>query len=301
MTYASAANTRKAYGQDWKNFSAWCGAAGLAALPAHPETVMNFVAWSLAARGNRLSTVRRHLAAIRYYHLQNDCASPINAAVRELMQNAARKLRERPEGKRALTPAQLRLLAAALAENEAPVARRDHAVILLLFAAGWRASEVLSLRTEDVWFESDHRLHVQLGASKTDQEGQCGRDISLPRGRHRATCPVEALRAWFAVRGDWPGPLFCGFTGRGGQHLLRKPICYLTFLLRLKELLAAIDENPNRYGTHSLRAGMITAAFANGVDALQIMGRTGQKSVATVKRYVRMAKAMRADPLAGVL
>lgn len=301
MSFARAANTIKAYDQAWKNFSEWCASTGLCALPATPDTVMNFVAWSLVRRLNRLNTVRQHLAAIRYHHLQNAHHSPINGEVRELMQNAARKLRERPQQKRALTPQQLRQLAAALQSNGSPIARRDHAIILLTFAAGWRCSEILSLSTEDVWFDSDQRLHVQLGASKMDQDGRCGREVSIPRGEHPGTCPVEALRVWLEARGGWPGPLFCCFTGRDGRHMTRKGMRYLTFFLRLKQLLLQIDENPSRYGTHSLRAGMITSAVENGMDALLIMQRTGQKSVATVKRYVRPAEAIRANPLAGVL
>lgn len=301
MSFASAPNTRKAYGQGWKNFSDWCAATGLCGLPATPETVMNFVAWSLVQRGNRLSTVRQHLAAIRYYHLEHAQESPVNQEVRGLMRNAARKLRERPQQKRALTPAQLRALAAVLASDDSPASRRDHAIILLTFAAGWRAGEVLSLTTDDVWFDAEEHLHVQLGASKTDQDGRGGRFVSIPPGRQPATCPVTALRVWLATRGDWQGPLFCGFTGCRGRYIQHKGIQYLTFLLRLKQLLVRIDENPSEYATHSLRAGMITSSVANGVDTLLIMERTGQKSVATVKHYVRMTEAARADPLAGVL
>ena len=34
-----AESTRRAYGSDWSAFEEWCGAHGLSALPAAPETV----------------------------------------------------------------------------------------------------------------------------------------------------------------------------------------------------------------------------------------------------------------------
>ena len=225
----------------------------------------------------------------------------MTAEVRELIGNAARHLRESPRGKKALTPRQLRQMAEALARDPAPIARRDHAMILLCFAAGWRCSEILSLTFDDVRFDAEDRLWIALGASKTDQAGTEGREICLPRGAYASTCPVTVLRAWLDARGSWPGALFCGVTGRDGRHLRPEAIRRLAFSVRLKRLLTEIQENPAPYGTHSLRAGMITSAVENGADALLIMQRTGQKSLATVLRYVRPAQTARANPLAGLL
>lgn len=66
MSCARAYNTIKAYDQGWKNFSEWCTSTGLCVLPATPETVMNFLAWCLTNRGNRLGTTCQNLAAIRH-------------------------------------------------------------------------------------------------------------------------------------------------------------------------------------------------------------------------------------------
>ena len=40
---SKAANTRRAYAADWRNFTAWCEAHHLAPLPAAPEAVALYV------------------------------------------------------------------------------------------------------------------------------------------------------------------------------------------------------------------------------------------------------------------
>jgi integrase len=45
--------------------------------------------------------------------------------------------------------------------------------------------------------------------------------------------------------------------------------------------------DPNEYGGHSLRAGFVTEASANGATDREIMKQTGHKSSAMVHRYAR--------------
>ena len=45
--------------------------------------------------------------------------------------------------------------------------------------------------------------------------------------------------------------------------------------------------NPEAYGGHSLRAGFVTEASANGATDRQIMKQTGHKSIVMVHRYAR--------------
>jgi integrase len=65
--------------------------------------------------------------------------------------------------------------------------------------------------------------------------------------------------------------------------------------------MASIGRNPEDFGAHSLRAGMITEALEHGASEAAIMKRTGQKSSSTVQRYFRPASAFSVDPLAAVL
>lgn len=71
--------------------------------------------------------------------------------------------------------------------------KRDHALLLLGFAAALRRSEIVALDGADV-VERREGLVVNVRRSKTDQEGRDGGWAS-PYGSNPATCPVRALEA----------------------------------------------------------------------------------------------------------
>jgi len=294
MQHRLSAATYETYDWCWRRFTRWSAEMGRAALPANVETVKLFVAWSVQ-NGWRLATVRLCLASIRYQYRQANLTPPIDESVQQLMRSAARALKERSRAKLALTPQQLRRVIKN--QNEATViGMRNRAMLLLTFALGWRRSEVAGLELADVRFV-EMAVIVRLGASKTDQEGK-GREVRIPMGSRKLTCPIRALQAWLQIRGKWQGPLFCVCTAK---KVRRAPIdgevvCYV-----LKKALERIGENPAPYGAHSLRAGMVTAATENGATESSIMHRTGWRSHRTLQRYVRPAKPFRLDPLAGVL
>ncbi len=72
-----AASTRKAYGTDFRLFTAWCEEKGVAALPAAPETVAAYLASQ--APSSKASTLGRRVAAIRYAHKLAGLALPTDA------------------------------------------------------------------------------------------------------------------------------------------------------------------------------------------------------------------------------
>lgn len=300
MNLSRAPSTLKAYGYGWNKFSVWCREVGRADLPAATETLVHFAIWSLYERRpkSRLGTVKLILCAIAKKHLESGAASPVTDELRDLVRNAARDLRERKRGKTALEPEQLRRICLALLSCGSTIAARDRAMFLLQFAAGWRRSELTALDLADIRFTL-RGFEVSLGASKTDQTGAEGRVVAIEPGDCPETCPVEALRDWLKVRGEWPGPLFCRVSRYG--HIGRYGITGETINDRFKAALAPLQDDPRAYGTHSLRAGMITAGIENGASETAIMLRTGQKSLNTLRRYVRPARALRLNPLKGVL
>lgn len=292
-------NTLRCYSCYWSVFSEWCKANELQSLPAEAETLLHYIVWRLEQK-IRFTTVRADLNAIRYFHLRASLESPITDDVRKLMKNARRKLHHRARGKRALETVQLRELSVTLDQDDAPpIATRDRAIILLGFATGWRGGELASLQYEDLHLDSVGRMVVQLGASKTDQTAKIGRQVSVPPGKGQSTCPIEAMSRWLELRGHWQGPLFCKI-GRH-QEITCDPISTGIVRDRLQMHLGKIGLTANQFGSHSLRVGMITSSVENGADALAIAQRTGHRYLGSVLRYVRPAKAMQYDPLAGVL
>jgi integrase len=294
MTAKKAPNTRKAYHYALENFNTWCKQAGRDPMPATADTVALYLAHQLKS-GARMQTAKIRLSAIRDAHMRAKKPIPIDDAVRELIQNARRRLRERPAGKAAVTVEHLERISGKLTEDGSHFATRDRALIVFGFALGWRRSELSSLDLADV--EVDRRgATVHLRSSKTDQRGT-GRVVGIPRASRTDLCPVRALQAWLRIRGTAPGPLFTIVDNAG--KLTNDRIKPDTINQRVKRAMERIGEDSTRYGAHSLRAGFITAAAEAGATELAIMQRSGHTCIATVVGYVRPAAAFRGDPLAG--
>lgn len=290
-------NTVRAYKHGWLRFKRWCDEYGCDELPASAEDVCCFVTWCLREKKLRIATVRLALAAIKNKHYNAEFPAPINDKVHRLLRNARKKVKQKSAAKAALSPALLSRMSEFLAGEQTPLAVRDRAILLVGFATSWRRSELAGLLTTDVsLLEKEFDLH--LGVSKTDQEGE-GRDVTIETGERMFTCPVEALRAWLKVRGDWKGPLFCRISP--SHKICRKAIAGNTINTVLKRTLRKIGENPKPYGAHSLRAGMITSSIENGASIPSIKHRTGHRNLATLLRYDRLRRGSRVNPLRSVL
>lgn len=296
MTATHAKNTTITYSSSWRMFQRWCREAGKMALPTSTQTCLDFAAWCIAD-GYRLETVEHRLKAINYFHRQAELPLPMDRSVWQFLNNAKRVLCEDPQGMAPLSPEQLRRISEALLDRKTLLDVRDRAVILVGFACGWRRCELAALNLCDVRW-SKEGIEIWLAKSKTDQAAK-GRLVGIPRGEHPVTCPVAALDKWVAVRGRWYGPLFTATTP---ARTLTRRRCHPDMVrIAVKRCLQLIGEDPEGFGAHSLRAGMITASAEAGATETSIMQRTGHRSYQTLRRYIRPATVFRANPLKGVL
>ena len=122
-------------------------------------------------------------------------------------------------------------------------------------------------------------LRIRLKYSKTDQLGS-GLDIVLGRTYHDI-CPVAAVMAYLAVRGDGEGPLFKFADGR----CLTKE----RFTRRIREALAALGLRSADYAGHSFRIGAATTAAQVGLEDSTIRTLGRWKSDAYLS-YVRLPR-----------
>ena len=91
-------------------------------------------------------------------------------------------------------------------------------------------------------------------------------------------CPIQAVRSYMQLRGRKPGPLF---KHSGGNCVTRDDVSEI-----LKNLLVAAGFNPDRYDTHSLRAGRASQAAADGWTETQIQ-RLGRWKSQAYKKYIK--------------
>jgi len=285
--------TRRGYRYDWDAFVRWCETMNLSALPASSETLSLYVTGRLAA-GRKTSTVARNLGAIAQKHRKEGLPSPATDDLRLLLRGARRLRDERLRQVRPLTVEEVRAIAARLWTVGTPIAIRNRAVILVGFASALRSANLVRLELADVEF-CEQGMRLRIGREKTDQEAH-GRLIGLPHGKHPETCPVAALRAWIARRGDFPGPLFIALNRCNVQI----PLDAGQITKIVQQAVAAIGGDAAAFGSHSLRAGFVTEAGEGGASELQIAAQTGHRDMATLRRYLRKRDVFRFNACAWI-
>jgi site-specific recombinase XerD len=289
---AASENTRRAYKGDWKAFTGWCERAGRTTLPAELETLADFIA-SMADSGYKPSTINRRVSAIARAHRLAGFPTPLAGVARETMAGVRRTLGVAPRQVAPVTVPHLRAMIAALPDGVRGA--RDQALLLVGFAGALRRSELVGLDVADL-LDVDAGILVTLKRSKTDQEG-VGRQVGIPYGSHRETCPVRSLRHWLEISNICEGAIFRPVKG-GNVAAPRLSGRSVADIVQRAAKRAGLDSA--LFSGHSLRAGLATAAAAAGVSELDIARTTGHKSVAVLRRYVRTATGFERNAAASI-
>ena len=299
-----AANTRRAFAHDWRNFADWCAVAGRRSLPATGATLANYVVHLIETAMPAPATLERAIGTVQAHHRAVDLsvnATPARLALRSYRREwAAEGGRVRQAA--ALTVEQLRTMLEVTGDGLAGL--RDRTLLLIGFTMMARRSELACIDIGDVRIVDDG-LEVFLPTSKTDKDS-VGTTVRVPYGTLAQTCAVRTTHAWLtalAEHGLTDGPLLRGVdrhgrlagtpgaTGRGTGRMSGAGINLVVKRLAEAAGLEGVS-------AHSLRAGSATAAAMAGVPRAQIafQGRWEPKSTA-VDAYIRPADAWRDNPM----
>lgn len=284
LSITVADSTREVYSRDWQAFRKWCETLGLPDFPSSPEVVACYFT-SLAMKGFRITTIRRHSAAIAAAHRAAGHPTPTtHPAIKELLRGMSRKLGTPPRPVDALLSEDIKRMARA--QPDTLIGARDRAIILLGFAGAFRRSEIVGLDINDISYR-DEGLVILLRRSKTDQNGE-GRLVGIPVGINPDTCPVVALRKWLEFSCISEGAVFRGLDRYSNMVSSRLSRRWIGEIIKRAARSAGLD--PARYSGHSLRSGHCTQAARSGVAEHIIMQQTGHRSQAALKRYLRLGK-----------
>ena len=152
--------------------------------------------------------------------------------------------------------------------GDEPVGARDAALLALLYGCGLRRSEAVALLLENY---DEGRVAIRSGKGRKD------RIVFCPTGGR------EAIEAWIARRGSWPGALLCP-VAKGG-YLQQRAMTAQAVLLRLRYL--ARQAGVKALTPHDLRRSFVGELLDAGADISSVQGLTGHASVDTVARYDR--------------
>ena len=243
-----------------------------------------------------MATLRRRVAAIvrqaRLARVPFDTRSPY---VRETLRGIGNMQRRDPRQAAALVTLQIQQLVKGCGEDLAGL--RDRALILVCFAGALRRSELVALQFQHVQWTA-RGMTLRIARSKTSSDGV---DIGIPPGRYAETCPTSHLRRWMNAAAIGDGAVFRRVDrwGKAGAKPMH-PDSVRLVLGRLAAGAGIVGTKLEPISPHGLRAGFITTAYGNGVPDEKIMEHTRQKSLETMRGYVRRARLDRDSPAGNV-
>jgi tyrosine recombinase XerC len=154
-----------------------------------------------------------------------------------------------------------------------PKARRDRAVLEVLYGAGLRVSECVNLDLSHLRWEGD-RLLVRV------IRGKGGKDRIVPLGRPAA----QALRQYLELRPlllRADSPVEAVFLGNRGGRLSDRQVRYLVERRSTENAPASISP-------HGLRHSFATHLLDSGCDLRTIQSMLGHASLSTTQRYTHL-------------
>lgn len=266
---AHASNTRRAYEADLRDWTAYAHAIGKQPLPVDPNVLAAYIGHMDAERGLARSTIVRRCSALAHKHRELGLPSPLeDPRVAKVLQGLGRAHSGETKKKAPLTP---EILAKLLLHPT--ITTRDKALLIVGQVTGMRRSELVAIRWADLEY-SRQGIIIRIGKSKTDKKRE-GQYVVLPRHKDTAICPVVVLKAW---KHDCP------------DKVLVFPFSTQTVADIVKRCVELVGEDPDRYGGHSFRSGMMTTASNAGVPLAEAMGQSRHKDMRTASGYARASE-----------
>ncbi len=150
-----------------------------------------------------------------------------------------------------------------------PADARDAALMAVLYAAGLRRAEVVTLDFTDYDPES--------GAITVHGKGNKERVAYIDNGA------ADAVSVWLSVRSNDPGPLFCpvGQTGEITVRPMTDQAVYAILQARAKKAKV------RAFSPHDLRRSCVSDLLEAGVDISVVQRFVGHANVTTTARYDR--------------
>ena len=267
-----AASTLEAYRRDVRGWCRWLRSRRTDLASVGEADIEAYVA-ELRGQGRAPATVARAIVAVRSLHrfLAEDGRLPADPG-------AEVETPRVPSGlPKALTEAEVQALLDAVVGDD-PVARRDRAILEVLYGTGLRISELVGLRLGDVDLES--------GLLRAFGKGS--KERVVPLGRHA----VGALYDWLTPGGRtafeperWArrGDAEAVFLNRRGGRLSRQGAW---LVVKRHGEAAGLGA---KLTPHALRHSCATHMLDHGADIRSVQELLGHASVSTTQVYTKVS------------
>jgi site-specific recombinase XerD len=298
-------NTRRAYATQLRQWIAWSATQGVAAFPAEPTFVANYLA-ERGAGGRSSSTLRILVAAIKAGHEANglafDTKAPAITRTLRGIRNSAPKLPRQAEPMRGFDVLEL-----VTAADASPIGRRDAALLALGYVFALRRSELVALDLESQG-SGDGALKIkaktiEIAFARSKTSGGEVEVVAVPREENCEA--VKAIERWIALVGIKPGEAILRRVTKGGliggrlhpqsvSNIIKARVA--EYHMRRGVPAEAANAEGQRFSGHSLRVGFSVTAAEAGADIRAIASVTRHKSMAMPARYAQKAEQVRTSP-----
>ena len=286
----ASANTLAAYSRDLRDFSAFCGN-----LERTSRNKIEAYMASLSDAGMAATSIARKLSAIKqlFAFLYSEKIRADNPAITLETPKLGKKLPQ------TLTQTDILVLIETAAQDDSPKGIRLQAMLELMYGAGLRVSELVSLPFA--------ALHIPEGMKSVEAEflivrGKGNKERLVPLGLKSR----EALSRYLAVRHVFQSSEFGVQSSEKNTKLnseLRTPNSpylfpyaraegYITrqqFGVMLKELAIKAGIDPEKISPHTLRHSFASHLLEGGADLRVIQELLGHSDIATTQIYTHVA------------
>jgi site-specific recombinase XerD len=286
--YALAApiNTMRARRSDWRVFIRFCAQRHYTPLPAAPVIVREFLEASFgSAEPKSAATVERYLSTIAQAHALTDLPDPTKTAqVRGAYRHFARN-RPSSHPKAALRSSHIAHALEHLKTENPPWDLRAKALLATAYCTMARRAELVTLRIEDLSFDTDAGDGVAL-----IRNTKAGREESRYLSREAVAC----LKVWLEHAKVKEGAVFRRFTPAGtighgaiAAQEVARIIQRVGKMLNAKTESSACTWPSEHISAHSTRIGAAHDLAASGIDLTSIMHSGGWTDPKMPRYYTR--------------
>jgi len=158
--------------------------------------------------------------------------------------------------------------------TKCPTGCRNYAILMMMYGAGLRVSEVCNLTLADVNFETG-RIYIQNSKYDKDRYVPMAEDV------------IEAAKAWLKIRPENSDYFFC--TLKGGQLDTRyiRQVCY-----RLSEKAGVYIQDGKKIrpvNPHALRHSFATEILKSGdFNLRELQELMGHSDISTTQIYTHI-------------
>lgn len=272
---AASANTLSAYGRDLRDIEAYFANKKKQLTKAARGDIEAYLA-SLSASGMSATTQARKLSAIRQFFafIYDEKLRADNPAATLETPKLARPLPT------ALTPEDVGAMIGVARQDDSPKGLRLQAMLELMYGAGLRVSELVSLPMG--------ALQLQPGSLNVTAEamivsGKGNKERLVPINHHTRT----ALSRYLGVR-----QVFLGEEKSAYLFPYHRAEGYITrqqFGVMLKELALASGLDPAKISPHTLRHSFASHLLEGGADLRVIQELLGHSDISTTQVYTHIA------------